>query len=330
MQKPRFFHFFQHLSLAVIKEVIVCSGKQRLPGLAAEIAFNSMMAMFPAIVAMLTIIGMVGSSERVFKELMAQLSRIAPVEVLHLINNFVTAISPASNRGLLSISFVAAIWIASGAISSTMIALDHIHQIPHQYVRPFWKTKLVSLVLTIGTILLLAIASVTFFVGDLIVKALIVHSDQIVETISKRPNNLTPQLLTAWYRLSMPIALLMVALAFAFIYRFGPSRWRRGTPILPGAILATVFWAIFSTGFRLYVSNFGNFNRIYGAVGAIIVLLIWLQSSALMMLIGAQLNYTVGKTIYQKQRSLADTAQYDQQNTRKNQYPQDYSRHKSQ
>lgn len=329
MQKPRFFHFFQHLSFAVIKEVIVCSGKQRLPGLAAEIAFNSMLAMFPAIVAMLTIIGMVGSSERVFKELMFQLSRIAPVEVLSLINSFVAAISPASNRGLLSISFVAAIWIASGAISSTMIALDRIHQIPHHYIRPYWKTKLVSLVLTIGTILLLAAASFTFFVSDLIVKGLIIHSDQIVETISKHSNNLTPQLLTLWYRLNMPIALIMVALAFAFIYRFGPSRWRKGTPILPGAVLATVFWAIFSSGFRLYVSNFGNFNRIYGAVGAIIVLLIWLQSSALMMLIGAQLNVIVGKAIYQKQRSLADTAQYGQQDTRKNQYPQHNPRHKA-
>jgi membrane protein len=270
---------------------------------------------------MLTIVGMVGSSERVFKELMAQLSRIAPVEVLNLIDSFVFAISPASNRGLLSISFVAAIWVASGAISSTMIALDQIHRIPHHYVRPFWKTKLVSLVLTIGTILLLAAASITFFISDWIVKAAIIRSDQIVETISKRSNSLTPELLTLWSRLSMPIALVMVAFAFAFIYRFGPSRWRRGTPILPGALLATVFWAIFSSGFRLYVSNFANFNRVYGALGAIIVLLIWLQSSALMMLIGAQLNVTVGKAIYQKQRSLADAAQYGQQKTRKNQHP---------
>lgn len=329
MQKPRFLHFFQHLNLAVIKEVIVRAGKQRLPGLAAEIAFNSMLAMFPAIVAMLTIIGIVGSSERIFKELMFQLSRIAPVEVLNLINSFVEAISPASNRGLLSISFVAAVWVASGAISSTMIALDQIHQIPHHYARPFWKTKLVSLVLTIGTILLLATASITFFVSDWIVKGLIIHSDQIVETFSKHSNSLTPQLLTLWYRLNMPIALIMVALAFAFIYRFGPSRWRRGTPILPGAILATVFWAIFSTGFRLYVSNFGSFNRIYGAVGAIIVLLIWLQSSALMMLIGAQLNVTVGKAIHQKRRSLADTTQHGQQDTRKNQHPQYNPRHKA-
>jgi membrane protein len=330
MQKPRFVHFFQYLNPTVIKEVIVCSGKQRLPGLAAEIAFNSMLAMFPAIVAMFTVIGMVGSSKQAFKAMMAQLSRIAPVEVLNLIDSFVSAISPASNRGLFSVSFVVAIWVASGAISSTMVALDQIHRIPHQYARPFWKAKLVALVLTFGTILLLTTASILFLVSDLIVRAVIVHSDQIVETISRRSNTLTPQLLNLWSRLSMPIALIMVAFAFAFIYRFGPSRWRKGTPILPGAILATLFWAIFSTGFRLYVSNFANFNRVYGTLGAIMVLLIWLQSSALMMLIGAQLNFTVGKAIYQKQRSLADTAQNGQQETRKNQAPQDKPRHKPQ
>jgi membrane protein len=93
--------------------------------------------------------------------------------------------------------------------------------------------------------------------------------------------------------------LSIVATAFAFIYRFGPSRWSHGTPIMPGALLAAISWAILSGLFRLYVSNFGNYNRAYGAVGAVIILLLWLYMSSLVLLLGDQLNVTVGEAMQQ-------------------------------
>jgi membrane protein len=83
--------------------------------------------------------------------------------------------------------------------------------------------------------------------------------------------------------------------AFAFIYRYGPSRHHRGTPIFPGAILAAIFWAGFSGLLRVYVSNFANYNWTYGTIGTFIILLLWLNFSSLVMLLGAQLNVTVGK-----------------------------------
>ncbi|NJP12063.1 MAG: YihY/virulence factor BrkB family protein [Leptolyngbyaceae cyanobacterium RU_5_1] len=314
----RFFRFFHYLNLVTLKDVIVHTGRQRLPGLAAEIAFNATLSAFPAIVAMLTVVGLVGSSQETFEQLIQQLSRIAPNQVLELIERFVHEISQVSSQSLLSISFVAALWVASGAASAAMSALDQIHQIPPHQTRPFWKAKLVSLELTIGTILLLILASTLVLISDLIVKIIANQSDQIVETIANRRHLIEPGLLRLWQRLSMPIALGMVAIAFAFIYRFGPSRWSKGTPILPGAILATVFWAIFSGLFRLYVANFGNYNRVYGAVGTIIVLLLWLQLGALTMLIGAQLNVIVGKAMRRKKQRLANSAQDRQDNASKN------------
>jgi membrane protein len=97
----------------------------------------------------------------------------------------------------------------------------------------------------------------------------------------------------------------IVATAFAFIYRFGPSRWKHGTPIMPGAILAAISWAIISALFRLYVENFGNYNKVYGAVGAVIVLLLWLYMSSLVLLLGDQLNVTVGEAMQQAKRKAA-------------------------
>lgn len=334
MHTIRFVRFFRHLNLVTVKKIVARSGHQRLSGLAAEIAFNSVLAMFPAIVAVLTVVGMVGSSQKTLENLSEQLIQYAPEEVVKIIGNFIQALSPASSQSLLSISFLAALWIASAAVGSTMNALDRIHRVPPHRTRPFWKAKLVALGLTFGTILLLVAASVMVFVSDLVVRIVATQSDQIVESIAKRSSLMEPQLLTLWHRLSTPIALGMVAIAFAFVYRFGPSRRLKGTPILPGAVLATIFWAIFSGIFRLYVSNFGSYNRVYGAVGAIIVLLVWLQLGALTMLIGAQLNVMVGEEMRQNDpvsqpRSLTYAAEDGEENTGKDQHPKYRSRHEA-
>jgi membrane protein len=322
MRKTRFIRFFRYLKPHTFREIVRRSAQQRLPGLAAEIAFNATLAMFPATVALLTIVGMIGSSQKTFQELSQQLSRVAPQEVLDLIQRFVQELSPASSSSLLSISFIAAIWAASGAVSSAMGALDQIHRISRDRLRPFWKAKLVSLGLTFGTILLLVLATLLVFITDIVVKVVANQGDELVRNIAKQPSIMEPTLLDLWYRLSMPIALGLVAIAFAFIYRFGPSRWRRGTPILPGAVLATLFWAIFSGIFRLYVANFGNYNRIYGTVGAIVVLLLWLQLGALTMLIGAQLNVTVGEAMaHANPALLAKITQHRQHQRSRNQNP---------
>ena len=107
-------------------------------------------------------------------------------------------------------------------------------------------------------------------------------------------------LLSIWRLLSFPVALGIVAIAFAFVYRFGTSRWQSSNPIMPGAILAAISWAIVSGIFRLYVSHYGQYNKIYGTVGVIIVLMLWLYLSSLVMLLGDQLNAIVGEAIAKK------------------------------
>ncbi|MEP0870937.1 YihY/virulence factor BrkB family protein [Trichocoleus desertorum AS-A10] len=291
MLSARFFRFFQHLNWTTIKEVIDSAGKQRLPGLSAEMAYNAMLGLFPAILAVLTAIGLFESLQGTLQRLASQLSQVAPEEVQILIQNFVRGISQTRNRSLFSLSFIAAIWASSGALSAAMTAFDHIQQVPPEQTRPFWKAKLVSVALTVGTILLLLMASFLMFISDLIVK----H-------VASQSGFLGSGLLSTWRLLSWPLALGIVSAAFAFIYRYGPSQWKIGTPIMPGAVLAAVFWAILSSLFRYYVSHFGDFNRAYGAIGAVIVLLLWLYLSSLVLLIGNQLNVTVGAAMRQQHR----------------------------
>ena len=287
MLKTRFVRFFRHLSWSVLKKTLARVGQRRLPGLAAEIAYNAMLSLFPAILAVLTAISLFQESlQSTFKGIAARLSQVAPEQALTLIHGFATEITRTKNSGLFSISFVVGIWVASGALSAAMNALDQIHQIPPEQTRPFWKAKLVSLGLTIGTILLLLSASFLVFISDLILRFVVgeIHGLSV--------------LLVIWRLLSWPLALGIVAIAFAFVYRYGPSRWNSGTPIMPGAVLASVFWAVLSGLFRLYVANFGNYNKAYGAIGAAIVLMLWLYMSAVVLLVGDQLNVTVGEAMH--------------------------------
>lgn len=301
MLSARFFRFFRYLNLSTLKKTFIKAMKRRLMGLSAEMAYNAMLALFPGILAVLTAIGLFQDSlQDTFRDLANQLSEVAPAEALTLIRDFAKEISLTKSSSLFSLSFIFAIWAASGALSAAMNALDQIHTIPTEQARPFWKAKLISLGLTIGSIVLLMTASFLVFISGWIVEMVAQHSGAFV-------------LSTIWRLLSWPLALGIVATAFAFIYRFGPSRWTKGTPIMPGAILAAVSWAILSALFRVYVENFGNYNKVYGAVGAVIILLLWLYMTSLVLLLGDQLNVTVGEAMQKaKDRStLREAADHE-------------------
>ncbi len=289
----RFLRFFRYLNWKTLRNTVVRAAQRRLSGLSAEMAYNAMLGLFPAILAVLTAIGLFKSSAFSLQQLASQVSEVAPKEALFLIKGFVQEVSQTQNQSLFSLSFFAAIWAFSGAISAAMAALDQIHQIPAEKIRPFWKAKLISIVLTVGSIVLLITASFLVFISDL-----------IIQLVAGKSGNLGGELLALWRLFSWPVALAIVATAFGFIYRYGPSRWEHGTPIMPGAVIAAVSWAILSALFKMYVSNFGNYNKAYGAVGAVIVLMLWLYMSCLVLLIGDQLNATVGEAIREKQLTI--------------------------
>ncbi|WP_353656356.1 YihY/virulence factor BrkB family protein, partial [Geitlerinema sp. P-1104] len=268
----------------VLRDTGAGVARQRLVGLSSEVAFNAMLAMFPAIMAALAILGQVLPERAVLDLITENLKMLPPEEVQNILDGFIGQLELPKGDGLFSLSFAAALWIASAALSSIMNALDRIHRVPKHKTRPFWKAKLISLALTIGSMLMLAVASILIIISDLIVNFLV---GQVGEYES--------ELMSAWYQLTFPLALILVAFAFAFIYRHGPSVWTRGTPVIPGAIAATVLWAAVSNLFRLYVASFGSYNLYYGAVGAAIVLLLWLKLSALAILVGAQLNMSIGR-----------------------------------
>jgi membrane protein len=269
--------FFRLLQFKRIAIVIRRSMDNRITGLSAEIAYNAIFSLFPAILTLLTAIGTLNLPKDQFREIIQNFNGVVPEEAITLVRIVIDELRGTSNQGLFSLSFVLAIWISSSVMSSIMSALDQIHRIPKRRYRPFWKAKLVAIALSLGTLVLLLGAIVTVFVGDL-----------SVQLVAGGSGLFAPMILLIWQLLSRPLSLAIIMATLCFIYRYGPSR--KNTPIVPGALVSTGLWAVVSSGFRFYVINFGNYNQVYGAVGAVMILLLWLYLSAFAMLIGAQVN----------------------------------------
>lgn len=314
----RFFNFFRHFTWGTLKEVFNRAAEQRLHGLSSEMAFHATLALFPGLLAVFSAIGMFESLQETLYQMARLLAEFVPNEVRIIISNLLQQIfNDQHDGGIFSLSFIVSLWIFSGVLGAAMAALDQIHRIPSSEARPFWKAKLVSLGLAIGTLVLLIIASTLVLISDQIVHILAARSC-LLETIPNCPLDkfwnclledpvrscmIKIRMLAVWKQWKWPITLGVVSTAFAFVYRFGPSHWQKGTPIMPGAVIAAGLWALISSLFRLYVSHFSNYNLTYGTIGTFVILLLWLYLSSLTMLIGAQLNVTVGKEMQSQKRS---------------------------
>ncbi|GAB4533658.1 MAG: YihY/virulence factor BrkB family protein [Pleurocapsa sp.] len=368
--------FVRYLNRITLQKTIACVIQKRLTGLSAEMAFHAMLGLFPAIIAVLTAIGLFEQSvESSLIKFAIYFSDIVPIQVWELLLKFIEDVKLSEGRSWFSLSSIVSIWFISGVLSAAINALDEIHQVPLPERRSFWQTKSIAILLTICTIFFLIVACFLLWIGDALLKIamqqnwnvlllstwkifsiiviiaifvttlsliyqfqtslkrrseqeikstiigtivivsailmqfvhsfltyvqeLIIHSD-IESTISLI-------MIQIWRLLGFPIALGIVAIAFSLVYRFGTSRWEKDTPIIPGAILAAISWAIVSVLFRLYVYHMGLYNKIYGAVGTIVVLMLWLYLSSFIMLLGDQINVIVGEAMKQEKQALKNS-----------------------
>ncbi|WP_287128524.1 YihY/virulence factor BrkB family protein [Candidatus Cyanaurora vandensis] len=251
----------------------------RLPNLAAEMAFNLMLALLPTMLVLVTAIGLFGGSAgETFEWLITNLGRFVPQEVMEILRAPLRQVAYSEEGNLFSLSLLGSIFAASGAVVTAMESLDITHEVPPNERRPFWLLRLVAVALLFGTVLLVVAACLTLFLGS-----------AVLTWVSNRLPEST-LLLTLWEGLQWPLALLLIIGACALLYRFGPTRRDPATPLWPGALLASVLWLGVSAVFKFYIQNFSDYNQTYGSIGAAIILLLWLQLSAAALLFGEQFN----------------------------------------
>jgi membrane protein len=262
---------------AALKRTVGEFKEDNLTDWAAALTYFGVLAIFPALIVLVSILQLVGESAT--QPLLDELGTVAPGPAKDI---FTSAIEDLQgDQGAAGVLFIVgllgALWSASSYVSAFMRASNAIYDMDEG--RPIWKTLPVRVGLTLVLLVLLAVTTLAVVLtGGL--------AEQVGNLIG-----LGDTAVTVWNIAKWPVLLLVVSLMFALLYWAAPNvkqpgfRW-----VSPGGILAVVGWLIASAAFAFYVSSFGSYNKTYGALGGVIVFLVWLWISNIMILLGAEFN----------------------------------------
>jgi membrane protein len=243
-------------------------------GLAAQLAYYFILSLFPALIVVVAIGSFFPRST--IGSVIDALDRFTPPEALALIRTQLDAILAGENGGLLTIGVLGALWSSSAAVTAIISTLNRAYDVTE--TRPWWKVRLLAIGLTVG----LAAFILTAF-------ALVVAGPEVAHWLVDR-FGLASAVATAWTIVQWPIVFLLVAFGVALTYYFAPDAEQEWAFLTPGSVLATLLWIAATVGFRFYVQHFGDYNATYGALGAAVLLLLWLYVSGVAILVGAELN----------------------------------------
>src|SRR5439155_2112922 len=253
------------------------SREDNLTDWAAEITYYGILAILPALLALVSILGLIGSSAT--QPLIDNLDTVAPGPAKDIVTSALQNLQ--KSQGAAGVLFVVglggALWSASGYVAAFMRASNSIYDVEEG--RPIWKTLPTRVLTTLVLLLMLAVVAIAVtFTGGLAKAA----GDVL---------GISSTAVTAWNIAKWPVIVLAVITMFAFLYWVAPNvkhpkfRW-----ISPGSVAGVLLWLIASAAFAFYVGNFASYNKTYGALGGVIVFLVWLWISNIAILLGAELN----------------------------------------
>ncbi|MGX1762524.1 YihY/virulence factor BrkB family protein [Streptomyces lydicus] len=243
---------------------------------AAALTYYGVLAIFPALLALVSILGLLGPSA--IDSLIKNLSSVAPGSVRSILTTVLEQLKGGQGKALLAliIGIALALWSASGYVAAFMRASNVVYDIGEG--RPVWKTLWVRLGITVAVVILLALTAVgVVFTG----------------TVAKKMGSflgLGDTAVTVWNVAKWPVMLILVALSVMVLYWATLNVKRRIRRVLPGGVLAVAIWLIVSALFALYVANFGSYNKTYGTFATPIVALIWLWLTNIAILVGLEFN----------------------------------------
>jgi membrane protein len=263
--------------LGVLKRTVGEFREDNLTDWAAALTYYAVLAIFPALIVLVSVLGLIGESAT--QPLIDNLGKVAPGPAKDIFTSAIENIQ--GSKGAAGVFFVigllGALWSASGYIAAFMRASNAIYDIEEG--RPIWKTLPLRVGLTVLLMVLTAISAVAVTLSG---------------SLAEEAGNVIGVGSTAvdiWNLAKWPVLLLFVSFLFAVLYWAAPNvkqpgfRW-----ITPGGVLAVIGWVIASVAFAFYVSNFGSYNKTYGALAGPIVFLVWLWISNIMILLGAEFN----------------------------------------
>lgn len=248
-----------------------------MPTYAAALSYRALFSLFPFLLFLIAMLSFLNLQD-FFSWLREQAALVLPSTALEIIDPVISDLQDGKNS-IFSVAIVVAIWVASNGIRSLMNAMNKAYNVPES--RPAWKRYLLSALYTIGIAVILLLAT-----------ALMVIGPHWIEWLGSWVG-LGELAVTLWAWLRWPVAIMLLMLVVAVLYYFTPDVEQKFRYITPGSVVAVIIWIAASLGFGAYVSNFGNYDAMYGGIGAMIVLLLFFYISSAVLLLGAELNATI-------------------------------------
>jgi len=264
---------------ATLKRTFTEFSEDNLTDGAAALTYYGLLSMFPALIAMVSVISLVGDPATVTKTLTDIVMKISPGSASQTLAGPIKSITSSSGTAgiMVIVGIAAALWSASGYVGAFMRASNVIYETPEG--RGFIKLRPLQMLVTLVMIILLVLVALSLVLTGPIVKAV------------AGPLGVGDTAVSIWDIAKWPVLLLVVIVIFSVLYYSSPNVKLPGfKSVLPGATFALVVWIVASVAFAFYVANFGSYNKTYGTLGGIISFLVWLWLTNVALLLGMELN----------------------------------------
>ncbi|MDX6624443.1 MAG: rane protein [Solirubrobacterales bacterium] len=263
---------------ATIKRTATEFQEDNLSDWAAALTYYGLLSLFPALIAMVSLIGIFGDPKSTTASLTEIITEIGPASAAETFAGPIESITESDTAGLaLVLGIAAALWSASGYTGAFMRASNIIYETPEG--RPFWKLRPLQILVTFVMIVMMTLLAVS-----------LVLTGPVVSAVAE-PLGIGSTAVDVWNIAKWPVMALVFLLMLALLYYASPNVRLRGFKwVTPGSLVAIVVWILASALFAFYVSNFGSYDKTYGTLGGMIALLVWFWISNLAILFGHQLN----------------------------------------
>jgi membrane protein len=265
--------------LATLKRTATEFSEDNLTDWAASLTYYGLLSLFPALIALVSIVGLVGDPQSTTRTVTDIVTNIGPQSAADTFSGPIEHITQNRSRAgfALVLSVLVALWSASGYVGAFMRASNVIYETPEG--RPFWKLRPLQIAVTLAMIILLAIV----LMG-------LVLTGPIVDAVAG-PIGLSDTAVTIWNIAKWPVLAALFVLMLGILYYASPNVKQRGFKwVTPGSLVALVVWIVASAAFGFYVANFGSYDKTYGTLAGMVVLLIWFWITNLAILFGHELN----------------------------------------
>jgi membrane protein len=257
-------------------------GEDHVMAFAGNLTYKALFAIFPFFTFLLSLLGLFNATDLV-NTMLDKISGVVPPGAFNFIENQLLSITQSQAESTFTlgalISILLALWGVSGAFRSVMEAMNVMYEVDEE--RPFWKKYGISIFISLAVIVLMLTAFGLVIFGSTVGGGLasVVGLGSVFQAV--------------WSIVQWPILAFVVLFAFALVYYFAPAARQKWRWISPGSVLAFVFWLVFSLLFSLYVGTFGSYNQTYGSLAGVIILMLYIYYSAVIMLVGAEINQVI-------------------------------------